>query len=427
MMQSAATGIPARHSVQSSGGFPQIAASMFFAFSVAAFMAQAAVNLVAAPFEAVTGAPLQVVLVLLGALCLFGDRASLQWLLLGRGRLPLGLSLMTLVVVFYHDVSRAESFAHLRSSIQLLTGIAVYFVAFRISLNEKLFRNILRVWFVMTIATSAISMMEMVAGVPTPWAGHSGFGSGLEYSPVPLSYSIATPCTLAVVFALARTAPYANPGFLLSIATAGIGLGGLVAAASRSGLVGVVLGGALGFLLLGRNRRIGIATLVGIGAALIVGATGAMQYVMKAGVIGDARLFATWAVYLPVAITHPVGVGARLGVGSYEQYRGVTEARETLGLELDPETSRLGMSMGPHNAWLNAGLSYGWVGLVSLFWIYAYVALCGFRGLRRRDLQPAARVMLCGLLGALVAFVMHSSFHHSSIFRGEMRGFLLLG
>jgi hypothetical protein len=242
---------------------------------------------------------------------------------------------------------------------------------------------------------------------------------------VPFSYSVAGPTAIAATFVLSRARPYADPGRALAMFTMIGGLAGTVASASRSGLLGIVAGSALGFLLVGRERRaIPVMTLGGIAAGLAV-ATGISRFVGKQGIQGDARLYETWAAYFPIVLTNPMGAGP--GTTIQTRLALLKQAEILLSIKVDPAVASRAFAIAPHNAWLTIGYAYGWVGLFTLFAIYAIVLIRGLLVLAPGSrLERGEKVLMSALIAGLVAYLGHSGFHNASIFSGEMRGFIAL-
>jgi len=405
-------------------------ALFFFCLSIIGFMAQAPVSMVAAGFESATGAPIHVVFVLIAAACLMTRPETIAWLIAGKGRETLAFTLLMLFMVAYWDASTwGWGLRKYMRSIQVIVGMVLYIVAFLLCRREDNLRTVLRVWLVMAGISGSISAMEIFLGVPVPWSVYSeGLrhkGGGLEYSPVPFSFSVACPTAIAATFVLSRARPYADPGRVLSMFTMIGGLAGTVASASRSGLLGIVAGSALGFLLVGRERRaIPVMTLGGIAAGLAA-ATGISRFVAKQGISGDARLYETWAAYFPIVLTNPMGAGP--GLAPQKSLTLLKQAEIMLSIKVDPAVASRAFSIAPHNAWLTIGYAYGWVGLFCLFSVYTIVLLRGLLVLAPGSrLERGEKVLMSALVAGHVAYLGHSGFHNSSIFSGEMRAFIAL-
>ena len=405
-------------------------ALFFFCLATVGFMAQAVVNMFAAGFESATGAPLHVVFVLIAGGCLITRSETIVWLIAGKGREVLAFTILLLFIVAYYDASSfGWGLRKYMRSIQVTIGMILYVVAFLLCRREDNLRVILRVWFIMAGISGCVSTLEMLLGVSVPWSIYEGggqhAGGGLEYSPVPFSYSVAGPAAIATTLVLARARPYADPGRLISMFAMIAGAVGTVASASRSGLLGIVVGSAFGLLLLGRERRaIPIMALSGIAAGLAT-ATGITRYVAKQGVEGDPRLYDTWVAYFPIAITAPMGAGPRSTIQM--RLALLKEAEILLSIKVEPAVASRAFEIAPHNAWLTAGLAYGWLGLFCLFAIYAFVLLRGLLVMAQgAHLERGEKVLMSALIAGLVAYLGHSGFHNSSIFIGEMRGFISL-
>ncbi len=392
-------------------------------------MAQALVDWYAAPIEAATRAPVQVTLTWLAAVAIMMHPAAMQWLLTGRGRGPLFLALLALVtVVIYGDVT-GINFGPRKyvRTFRLGTGVALYFVCFLLARREDNLRIILRVVFVMTTLTAGMSVIEIFTGIALPWSVYAEgktSGGGFAGSPVPLSFAVGWSVALAAVLSLARGRPYGDPGRLLSIVTTVVGFAGVISAASRSGVLGVAAGTGVGFFFLGRYRHSIPFAVAASGGVLIVALTGLRRFLSKGGLESDARMSDTWAAYLPIAIAHPFGIGINPTLSKNLQALG--EAEVLLSIKIDAEVATKALAIAPHNAWLTVARDYGWIGMIALFGIYLLVFLRGLGTLRHPRLDPSERIIIAGLMGGLISFLVHSAFHNSSIFIGEMRGFVPL-
>jgi len=402
--------------------------AVFLLVAIPMFLAQAAVGTVFAVFEQSVGVPPQVVLVWLALPVVLASSDSWQWLLAGKGRLPIGLGLVTLLIVVATLPGPLDLEAF-RKLMQVATGIALYLVTFQVCQIELYRRRLLLTLIVVASASALLAVSEFALGFRVMWSGYVGLSRGvpvgLEYSPVPLAYAIVVPATAATVAILSKAqSRYLRPRWLIWL-MAIVGILGLAASASRSGTIGVVVGAGFGALLLGRNRNHTLVLLAGAVAAIVlvvlVLTSGFLQAFWKGGVQQDARLGATIISYLPIILTNPFGVSPEADL-----FVELQRAEEILGVSVPMRLAIEGLDIAPHHFLLTASLYYGWTALFSIVAIYAHSFWLAFRAIRVTAAGGDEGILVVGLLSGMTALLIHSSFHNASILQGEMRNWFTL-
>jgi hypothetical protein len=379
--------------------------------------------------------PLQVVLTLLtyGALQVFEPRFRALAIIVGHKFLSaaiLSLLVVTLVMARAPDASPDE----IKAPFQLLIGLSVFHIGYFLASNPQHLRTVLSGIFLVVGLSGTIALFELSTGISMPWArgdmvDHSiGEGAqGLEWFPVSYSYSVLVPVVLAGYFVFTHNAWYGRPNRLLCGWAFVFGGLGLFAASSRSGLVGLILGLSVTYLLgvsvkLRARRLLAFSVLLAPLAIVFAG-----WFVLSSGkteVVEDARLYATYAVYLPLIITNPIGVSDT----DVTHLATFFESQEALGLDLPLETVLLGTAIAPHNGFMAAGIRYGWVGVLVAASLFGAAMLRTRASINADSMRMLPETHLqVALLGALVALLVHVWFHNMSILTGDMRNWLPFG
>jgi len=420
-------------------GFFEKIGFVLFLIAMGSYVAQGLVAWMAFPIRPILRMPPQVGLVGLSfGFVLLGApgrvfKALRQW--------PIFFAVPPLIIFIAQDAVWPVDAPYLRA-LQVFTGMLVFINAYVLCSHEIHIKRLLQVVFLISIASAVFAMFEWATGRYMNWeiwsrAGQlatydrvTGHPAGLEASPVPFSYSLVTPAAMALLFAFSKQKLYGNPGRLFSL-IAGVVCGiGLLASASRSGILGVGMGVGISWLLLLRPRWrrksvFIVAAIVAIVIGVFVGERIA-SYVMKAGMIRDVRLYRTYATYVPIIVAHPLGLAE--GLEPRERFQGALErAEQRLGIRVEEEIARPALSIAPHNMFLTVGWTTGWIGLGSLVAIYFYCLTRSFRSARSTGLPPPIRLLQVALFAGIVALLIHGTFHNASILLGEMRNWFYFG
>jgi hypothetical protein len=187
---------------------------------------------------------------------------------------------------------------------------------------------------------------------------------------------------------------------------------------------GVAISVVVGLWLSGRvlRRRL-VLICVPLGVVLWMAGPTLLEWLAKEqDTIKDIRLLGTWVAYLPVVITHPLGVP-----DSTYWSDAVDRAHGILGLNVDSMLVDESLLIAPHNAFLTMGVCYGWIGMAALTFIYVYAWRQAKKVQANTIAPPNTRLFAAGLMCGVAAVLVHMWFHNASIFMGEMRSWLILG
>ena len=403
-------------------------AFVLFTLSFVGFMAQGAAGFLTGPLENRIPVPVHLLLVYAAALLVMLDARARRVLLMGRyGRVPVVGAVVVMLTLGLREGIFAMTELESKRLFQIFSGCVIYLFAFVLVRNAKYTRRLLSTLFVMTCLSAVLSMVEVVLNVRMPWSLYAktrgaSFGGGLETFPVSFAYAVLAPCVIAGISVLCRPRGGWMPGRFLSSVTLALGTTGLIVSASRSGLMGLAVGCFAGLLLHGRHR-LRTLQMVGVPATSVLVVLGPMlaARVLKEPVLEDVRLYGTWVTYLPLVIMHPLGVSLEESVTDK-----VFDAQAELGLRVDQTVVSEALAIAPHNAFLTAGVEFGWAAVFVLALIYFSCWRHGRRALRLAP-DPGPRVLVAALLACIPALLVHMSFHNASLLQGEMRNWLYLG
>lgn len=397
--------------------------------SVPFFLAQAAVATVFGFFEQTVGVPPQIVMVWLAFLCILFTPTLWLWLARGQARLPIVFGILTMLSV---AIGQAEDFGfeEFRRLMQVATGLAVYIVTVICVRQSARFKTVLMVLIATASASALLALAEIILGFRVSWSGYSGLAEGVpvgfEYSPVPFAYAQVIPSAIAATAILSKVRSKALSPIWLMWFMAAVGFGALVASASRSGTMGVILGTFVGVVLMGRNRdstRVIFGALAAVSALAILALTSdVFGYFWKGGVSSDARLGATLLAYFPIIAVNPLGLPL-----DADFFSELLRAESILKIRLSDNVAVSGLAQAPHHFVLTAALYYGWIAAIALVVIYGQAFLLSLRALRTLPFQSEERPLVIALFAGTAGLIVHSFFHNSSLVQGEMRGWIALG
>ncbi len=344
--------------------------------------------------------------------------------------LLMGLFLLQLTIARSDWASPDE----VKAPFQLLVGVCVFHLGFFLASNPKYLRTLFSALFFAVGLSGLVALFEFATGMSMPWARGGivdrlvGEGAqGLEWFPVSYAYAVLPALVISTYYLFVPQAWYARPARALCLFALLFGSLGLVAASSRSGLVGLVLGASVAYLVssnqLSRAKRWFSFCLI-LGPIAVVSGWALLSWLGKSDITEDARFHATYAVYLPLVITNPIGVTDR----DLNQLSTFFDAQEKLGIELPLETVLLGTAIAPHNGIMTAGIQYGWLGIACCIAIFGSAIIRTYRSICASEfVNPPERHLQIALLGAIVALLVHAWFHNMTIFSGDMRNWLPLG
>ena len=320
--------------------------------------------------------------------------------------------------------------AQLKGPLQLLVSLMLFYLWVWAARHGIVLKVLFRTLMICSIVSAGIAVFEALTSHAMPWSKDlyvsllSGDGAqGLEWFPVSFAYSILFPTGVAVGYLTSPANSHGHPGRGLCWLTLFAAFAGLGAAASRSGALAVVIALLLTSLMQGRLRLRSVVRLAAfVAPVLALSLAAVFKIVEKENPLDDIRLYGTYALYIPVIITNPLGVPGE----SIQDARLIIHAHEELGLNLPTEVFERAIEIAPHNGILTAGVRYGWAGVACLAVLYlgairrGKVALAAFR---QTELEGLVRAAVC----AIAAVLVHSWFHNASLLVGEMRNWAPVG
>ena len=337
--------------------------------------------------------------------------------------------------------------------IQLLTGIIIAIFGGIVFQNQKARRIILISLSLGVVVSCTIAVLQYFEISHWLWqkskyarVGYVYGSTGMENCPVSFSYSIlGIGMTLISIWLIQwrhKIKLINIRGTFLFLSNL-IVLIGLIVSNSRSGLLGI----AVGILVtVGCSRKVRHkinrteevkkkeyiekkyhylklhSFMTVLFATMIV--SGLIYFSVtarNATIIQDARIFASYEVYLPVILNNPLGIPKNVSkIDVFEDIgSSYSEIQEKLG----------GSVIAPHNLFLTTGVTFGPVAAVALFILYFSALYQGrhtFNLLLRTNLISEAFWILI-LVSANICIITHSWFHNANLAIGEMRNWLWLG
>ncbi|WP_200375704.1 O-antigen ligase family protein [Thiocystis violacea] len=325
---------------------------------------------------------------------------------------------------------------------QLLTGIVLATVVFRISDDERTRRLLLLSIALLAVASTLVAILQLIGFAPWSWRGTMYYLSGnktpcgLETYPVSYAFSVIGigVTLLATEFVAKRNYLRSNVSVLPPL-TLWLGffiLLGLAISGSRSGILGMIMGVFVSILLahlygiqvLGKAFVYFIATMV-----LVAGIASQTDILERIGskaerISEDTRLLSNWAIFYPVIVEYPLGVPG--AIIKEAKARGVVGFGSRNIVEKAYEAN---YGYDPHNMLLTTAVYYGWVSAICLVFFFISLFLRGINFLRkdRNTNNKLYGIYALLALGALTAIIVHSWFHNANLALGEMRGWFWVG
>lgn len=339
-----------------------------------------------------------------------------------------------LIVTFINGQAFGASADEIKAPAQLVVGLVIFHLGFFFASNPNYLSSIFSAAFLAVGLSGLVALFEFATGISMPWARGSivdrlaGEGAqGLEWFPVSYAYSVLVALLTSAYYLFVPQAWYGRPARVLCLFCLVFGGLGLIASESRSGLVGLMIGCSVVYLVSPfRSSQAArwVAFSLVVGPIAAIASVSLLSWLGKGDISDDARLHATYAVYLPLVVTHPLGVTDR----DLTQLNTFFDAQEKLGLELPLETILLGTAIAPHNGFMTAGVRYGWLGVAVCFAIFGTAAFRTYHSLQiaGSELYPETHLQLA-LLGAVIAILVHVWFHNMSILSGDMRNWFPFG
>lgn len=280
------------------------------------------------------------------------------------------------------------------------------------------------------LLSALLALAEFVSSRRAPWAlgdefiqdGAPGV-SGFDWFPVAFAYSIGPATAFLLVAGAFRSRDVWLPSRWWCLLGGLVGSAALIASGSRSGVLGVGVGAVFGAGIRVKLAGLSKPTYWALSLACVAVAGSLASFISgKSDAREDVRWGGTYMTYIPVILVNPLGLPN--GAANATQ---IAEAHAALGLNIDEYLFTESSKIAPHNAFMSAGVRYGWIGPVALLLLYFWPARQMLALARNRRLPDGVQTYSAALLGALIATAVHMSFHNASIVLGEMRSWVYIG
>ncbi|EKD27040.1 MAG: hypothetical protein ACD_79C00912G0004 [uncultured bacterium] len=392
------------------------ASLFFFLLSVIGFMSQGLSNY----FFGNLFAPLQVIFVFISLMFfLFSNRY------LKTGYIPVILSTIVLFHIVFINLDRLDNV--LIRFFQIVTGMIIYFLALHISLNNLWLKRLFKVLFLMVCINAIFGIKEIADLSPFPWscfygANINGEAVALDWLPVSLGYSLASPVTIAVIFSIYRNSISSYPGKYLSLITAILGMVLIIFSHSRSTLFAVIAGVLVAIILNIKKTNALITGLIVSFLCMIILSIPLIQSYRKIDFVKDPRLIDNFKTYLPIIMANP------FAANSEGESAILLKAQKLYGISIDEQTKMNALSLSSaHNSILTTGISLGLIPMLILISLYVYLVIISLKTIFRKEEDSEVRFMSCLMLSAFTSYIVHSHFHNAGLFLGEMRNWIYIG
>jgi len=338
--------------------------------------------------------------------------------------------------------------------IQICTGLMIAVLGSMIFRTRRGRRAMFGTLALSAVASSSFAIMQYIDFAPWLWeltrysqVGSYVYGStGMEGTPVSFSFSVLG---IGVVLASSWLLFNYESVKLLFLPTGiqflccAIIAAGLLFSKSRSGLLGFTVGVVVILLITstaflrerrqmtsddpsesrGKRTRRGPLRSV-IRFIILVSLTGAIVCtgISQEEVFSDMRILTNWKAYLPIVLTHPVGLPGNIDL---TETLGQINTNDSIQ-QMERSSSRV---LAPHNIILSTGITLGPLAAAALVALYGSCLIMGIRGLRafRSAGHKGEAFWISVFLAVNIAIITHSWFHNASIAMGEMRNWLWVG
>ena len=324
---------------------------------------------------------------------------------------------------------------------QLLTGILLSLLAATVVGLDSRRRYVFLFLGTAAGASGLIAVLQALGFAQWSWKGTMYYQyfnktpSGLETFPVAYSYSVLGIALVGIssaVYELRNREALHLIQAIVGLLSGILATIGLVAVNSRSGVLGIVV--SVFLVVVGlkylRKKFVSIPIIMLLAVIAL-----SMSPFVQLGILDkfehktaqsseDMRLTATWRLFLPVILRHPLGIpqsvheqaDTSVGYGVSEEQQFQDVLRQTHGQD-------------PHNWVLTTGLILGIPGMIALLGFVISMLWRASRAIKtfRMSGDSRAAVLTLLFLSANVALLVHAWFHNASILLGEMRGWLWVG
>ena len=374
----------------------------------------------------IVGMPLQVPLLWISVVVLWRTD-GIRLFPLERGVYALLVFPFILYFWILYDVNTGQEWLRI---IQLATGLLLCSVAFQwVLVNSNYLWKLISALLFAGVCHAVYAFGQYIGVLGwgrTVYSGSAGGAvpTGLENSPVTLSYSLVP----IIGISLTRYFNASGRSKVLWVIISIVLVLAILSSQSRSGFAAVVLMYIiLQFLFfdISTNENLKrmfykftvfLFVLVAIAPLAVDLPAGRWE-----GVSEDSRLGGTMLAFGPILLESPLGVGEQvLELGDYlsdSNDQRLTHAFIT------------NSGYAPHNAWLTTTLFYGFpTGLVLVLLYWRVVSKNLLRVSSRERVCLSQRGELAVAVGiANLGLIVHSWFHNSGLFLGEMRAWIWIG
>lgn len=337
----------------------------------------------------------------------------------------LTIPLLILAIIVFIEIKAFSNISSIIRSIHLFTGIIIAIISHHIALKRKWMIILIHLIFFMVCLNAFAGLYEVFWDNILPWSvyyqtNYKNICVGFEYSPVTLGYMLVAPCTIAFILSFSGI----NQGIhkIFTFLTFILGVIVLFYTGSRSAILGLLVGALAGSAMLIQKkyfiRYIIAYALITIGIISLP----FVSYQLKLKITEDNRFGVNIKEFLPFIIVNP------FADNNMTKEEMETRIRQDLGIfNINKNQSSLVSYETPHNSFLLLGKNYGLIPLILSLLFFTILFLKGLLISNNKALPPDYRLWSNSLLGALLAFFIHSFFHHAGLFIGEMRGWIYVG